>query len=463
VKNLKNTIKAAIILLSVITVLIVYLSIFYLSTLGVIITDSFFHINNIIILLIIFAVIITLASIISKMIIFPIRKIEKNMRGVVDGKIIETKHLRGYSKFKEIDDLIDIYSTMMEVIKKKNFDLNSQKSKTEIILEQMADGVIAFSVTKDVIHINKSAINLLELSKEDDNFDKIIKKINIQLEFDQIMYLPNYKSIDYRATINDNVLNLVFVPFYSDKLIPMGIIMVVKNVTESVKLDNMRKEFVANVSHELKTPLTSIKGYSETMMRADLTSEEISEFARVINQEASRMDRLVVDLLQLSKFDYSKATLKKAIFSLSDLANVVTEKMKYSAGQKEHSLKCEIITPTKAYADKDSIEQVIMNVVSNSIKYTPDGGNIVVYVGNVNNSAYIKIVDNGIGIPEKDLQRIFERFYRVDKTRSRQMGGTGLGLAIVKEIVDGNGGTIDIKSEIDKGTEIIITLPIKGD
>jgi two-component system sensor histidine kinase VicK len=137
--------------------------------------------------------------------------------------------------------------------------------------------------------------------------------------------------------------------------------------------------------------------------------------------------------------------------------------MKYSAGQKEHSLKCEIITPTKAYADKDSIEQVIMNVVSNSIKYTPDGGNIVVYVGNVNNSAYIKIVDNGIGIPEKDLQRIFERFYRVDKTRSRQMGGTGLGLAIVKEIVDGNGGTIDIKSEIDKGTEIIITLPIKGD
>lgn len=460
---MKNTIKAAIILLSVITVLIVYLSIFYLSTLGVIITDSFFHINNIIILLIIFAVIITLASIISKMIIFPIRKIEKNMRGVVDGKIIETKHLRGYSKFKEIDDLIDIYSTMMEVIKKKNFDLNSQKSKTEIILEQMADGVIAFSVTKDVIHINKSAINLLELSKEDDNFDKIIKKINIQLEFDQIMYLPNYKSIDYRATINDNVLNLVFVPFYSDKLIPMGIIMVVKNVTESVKLDNMRKEFVANVSHELKTPLTSIKGYSETMMRADLTSEEISEFARVINQEASRMDRLVVDLLQLSKFDYSKATLKKAIFSLSDLANVVTEKMKYSAGQKEHSLKCEIITPTKAYADKDSIEQVIMNVVSNSIKYTPDGGNIVVYVGNVNNSAYIKIVDNGIGIPEKDLQRIFERFYRVDKTRSRQMGGTGLGLAIVKEIVDGNGGTIDIKSEIDKGTEIIITLPIKGD
>ncbi len=458
---MKNTIKLAIILLSFITFLIVYLSIFYLIRLEIILTDNFFHFNNIIILLTISTIVMILSGIISKMIVFPIRKIEKNMKSVVDGKTIETKHLKGYSRFKEIDELIDIYSTMMEVIKKNNFDLNSQKSKTEIILEQMADGVIAFSVTRDVIHINKSAINLLEISKECDDFDKIISKIDLKLEFDQIMYLPNYKSIDYRVIINENVLNLVFVPFYSDKLIPMGIIMVVKNVTESVKLDNMRKEFVANVSHELKTPLTSIKGYSETMMRGDLTDEEIFEFAKVINQEASRMDRLVVDLLQLSKFDYSKASLKKVTFSLSDLATLVTEKMKYSAGQKEHTLKCEIIVPTKAYADKDSIEQVIMNVVSNSIKYTPDGGNIVVYVGNVNNSAYIKIVDNGMGIPEKDLQRIFERFYRVDKTRSRQMGGTGLGLAIVKEIVDGNGGSIDIKSEVDKGTEIIITLPTK--
>ncbi|MDF2866189.1 MAG: yycG [Clostridia bacterium] len=458
---MRSSIKRTIVLLSIAIILIVYVSIFYLTKLGIILTDDFFHINNLIILLAIFVIVMTISSVISKMIIFPLRKIERNMKSVVDGKSIETKHLKGYNKFKEIDDLIDIYSTMMEVIKKNNFDLNSQKSKTEIILEQMADGVIAFSVTKDVIHINKSAINLLGISKEFDNFDKIISKINLQLDFDQIMYLPNYKSIEYRAVINENILNLIFVPFFSDKLIPMGIIMVARNVTESVRLDNMRKEFVANVSHELKTPLTSIKGYSETMMRADLTDAEISEFAKVINQEASRMDRLVVDLLQLSKFDYSKASFKKTTFSLSDLATNVTEKMKYSASQKEHTLDCEVIVPTKAYADKDSIEQVIMNVVSNSIKYTPDGGNIMVYVGSVNNSAYIKIVDNGMGIPEKDLQRIFERFYRVDKARSRQMGGTGLGLAIVKEIVDGNGGTIDIRSEVDKGTEIIITLPVK--
>ena len=458
---MKDTIKRTILLLYVVTNLITYLSVFYLMKFDIISDDNFFNINNIVVLLTIFSVIIVLASVISKMIIFPLKKIEKNMRSVIDGKALETKHLRGYNKFKEIDELIEIYSTMMEVIKKNNFDLNSQKSKTEIILEQMADGVIAFSVTKGVVHINKSAINLLGISKEYDNFDKIIKKLNLQLEFDQIMYLPNYKSIENKILINENVLNLIFVPFFSDKLIPMGIIMVVRNVTESVRLDNMRKEFVANVSHELKTPLTSIKGYSETMMRLDLTGAETSEFARVINQEANRMDRLVADLLQLSKFDYSKASWKKTTFSLSDLANAVTEKMKYSASQKEHTLKCEVITATKVYADKDSIEQVIMNVVSNSIKYTPDGGNIMLYIGTVNNSAYIKIIDNGMGISEKDLQRIFERFYRVDKARSRQMGGTGLGLAIVKEIIDGNGGNIDIKSKIDKGTEIIITLPVK--
>lgn len=458
---MRNTIKGLILLLSFSIMLIVYLSVFYFTKLGIIFSDNFFHINNIIIFFTIIGIAFTLSSIVSKLIIFPIKKIEKNMKNVVDGKTIETKHLKGYNKFREIDELIDIYSKMMEVIKKNNFDLNSQKSKTEIILEQMADGVIAFSVTKDVIHINKSAINLLDLPKDYDNFDKIVKKINLELEFDQIMYLPNYKSIEYKTIINENVLNLIFVPFFSDKLIPMGIIMVVRNVTESVRLENMRKEFVANVSHELKTPLTSIKGYSETMMRADLTSKEIDEFAKVINQEANRMDRLVVDLLQLSKFDYGKGTWKKTTFSLSDLAQSVTEKMRYSAEQKEHTLKCEIIVPTKVYADKDSIEQVIMNIVSNSIKYTPDGGNIMVYVGTVNNSAYIKIIDNGIGIPEKDLRRIFERFYRVDKARSRQMGGTGLGLSIVKEIIDGNGGSIDIKSELDKGTEIIVTLPVK--
>ncbi|MNI50326.1 Sensor histidine kinase YycG [compost metagenome] len=147
------------------------------------------------------------------------------------------------------------------------------------------------------------------------------------------------------------------------------------------------------------------------------------------------MDRLVADLLQLSRFDYKKVSWKKMMFNLDELANGVCEKMKFVAAQKEHTLECiTTVAPPRVYADRDAIEQVIINVVSNSIKYTPNNGHIKIYVGTVNNKAYVKVVDDGIGIPSRDLQRIFERFYRVDKARSREMGGTGLGLAIVKVV-----------------------------
>lgn len=152
------------------------------------------------------------------------------------------------------------------------------------------------------------------------------------------------------------------------------------------------------------------------------------------------------------------------MFSLDELALGVCEKMRFQAEQKKHKLECIVSNkPAQVYADRDAIERVIINIVSNSIKYTPDGGIITVYVGSVNSNAYFKVVDNGIGIPAKDLDRIFERFYRVDKARSRKAGGTGLGLSIVKEMIEGNNGTIDIRSEVNKGTEVIVTLPTKID
>lgn len=458
---MRNSIKFSIRFLSIITVIISYTTIVLLST-KIIDTNNIFAIPNMIVLglLLLFALIIS--GIISKLIIFPLKKVEKGMRSIAEGKILDIKHLANSKNFEEIQSFIDAYTLMIKLIKKNNFDLNSQQSKTEIILEHMADGVIAFSITRQVVHINKSSMRLLGIDEKCDTFDKIVEKLNIKLEFDKIMYLPNYKSIETKINVEDNNLNIVFVPFFSDILSPMGVIMMVRNITETVKLDNLRKEFVANVSHELKTPLTSIKGYSETIANGDLTYQEIIRFSKVINQEANRMDRLVADLLQLSRFDYKKVSWKKMMFSIEDMSKNVVEKMKYATSQKNHKLECIVTaTPPNVYADRDSIEQVIMNIVSNSIKYTPENGDIKIYVGSINNGAYIKVVDNGMGIPPKDLNRIFERFYRVDKARSRQMGGTGLGLSIVKEIIDGNEGTIDIKSEVNKGTEVIITLPTK--
>lgn len=458
---MKGSIKTNFKIINILMVVIVYITTIALYG-KVIDKENIFSINNLLILLVFVIISFVINSILVKMITLPLKKIEKNMRLVANGKVSEPRRLEEYAKLKELDDFIDAYMSMFEIIQKNSFDLTGQQSKTEIILEHMADGVVAFNVSRQVIHINKSALRLLSLSSNDDTFEKIVKRLKINLDFDKVMYLPNYKTIEAKTTVGGNSLNIVFVPFFSDKLTPMGVIMMVRNITENVKLDNLRKEFVSNVSHELKTPLTSIKGYSETIMNGDLTYTEIQKFSKVINQEANRMGRLVADLLQLSRFDYKKVSWKKMMFSLDEMAQNVCDKMKIQADEKKHKLECIVSNkPPQVYADRDAIERVIINIVSNSIKYTPDGGIITVYVGSINSNAYFKVVDNGIGIPSKDLDRIFERFYRVDKARSRKAGGTGLGLSIVKEMVEGNNGTIDIRSKVNKGTEVIVTLPTK--
>ncbi len=409
--------------------------------------------------LILFALIVS--AIYSNKILLPLRRIEKTMKNIKDGKSVDSRILTGCTELKEINSVIDIYSDIMQGISKNNFEVTSQESKTGIILERMPDGVIAFSMQRQIIQINSAAKAFANITSEDNTYEKVLKKLKIKVDFDKVLYMTNYKSVEEKTTVNDSVLDVVLVPFHNERLMPMGVIIFIKNITESEKLDNMRKEFVANVSHELKTPLCSIKGYSETILDRELEKEEIAKFAQVINDEANRMDRIVADLLQLSRFDYKKNVWNKIKLNIDDLAKQVVENMQYVAMEKKHNLKCVVnMIPGPVYVDKDGIQQVMINILSNSIKYTPEGGEITVYIGAAGGKAYLKFVDNGMGIPEKDLKRIFERFYRVDKARSRQMGGTGLGLSIVKEIVEAHEGTIEIKSEVGIGTEVIVTIPI---
>ena len=401
------------------------------------------------------------SAIYNNKLLLPLRRIEKSMKNIKDGKTVDSRMLTGCTQLKEINGVIDVYSEIMQGISKNNFEVTSQESKTGIILERMADGVIAFSMQRQIIQINSAAKAFANLTAEDNTYEKVLKKLKIKVDFDKVLYMTNYKSVEEKTTVNDNVLDIVLVPFQNERLMPMGVIIFIKNITESEKLDSMRKEFVANVSHELKTPLCSIKGYSETILDRDLEKEEIAKFAQVINDEANRMDRIVADLLQLSRFDYKKNVWNKIKLNIDDLAKQVVENMQYVAHEKKHNLKCVVnMVPGPVFVDKDGIQQVMINILSNSIKYTPEGGEITVYIGAAGGKAYLKFVDNGMGIPEKDLKRIFERFYRVDKARSRQMGGTGLGLSIVKEIVEAHEGTIEIKSEVGIGTEVIVTIPI---
>ena len=203
-------------------------------------------------------------------------------------------------------------------------------------------------------------------------------------------------------------------------------------------------------------------GYADTLLEGEYDKDTQNRFLNVIAEEARRMAKLVTDLLTLSRFDNNQVLQEKVKFDLGALVKQCQEKVQIEIDKKKHKVECFVTADVpKVYADKEGIERVVLNILTNSIKYTPDGGNIKIYVGFVYNDAYIKVIDNGLGIPEEDLNRIFERFYRVDKARTRQMGGTGLGLSIAKEILDKNNGTIDIKSEKGKGTEVVIRIPTK--
>ena len=348
-------------------------------------------------------------------------------------------------------------------LKEKLSEVSTQKNQIETILLHMTDGIIAFNMEGEIILINPAAKKFLSIRPEDITFEDIFKKFNLGINMEKIIYLENWTSTEQRIQVEDKFVNVFFAPFKNEEDRPNGVIAVIQDITEHVKLDNMQKEFVADVSHELKTPITSIMGYADTLLEADYDKETRDKFLTVIASEARRMARLVTDLLTLSRYDSNKKKTKKEQFDLGELVKRCQDKLGIEIKKKNHIVNCFVTADVPpVYADKDDIERVVLNILSNSIKYTPENGEIKIYVGFVYNDAYIKIFDNGIGIPEKDLSRIFERFYRVDKARTREMGGTGLGLSIAKEILDKNGGSIDIKSVVGQGTEVVIRIPTKS-
>ena len=347
-------------------------------------------------------------------------------------------------------------------LKDKLNEVSSRKNKIETILLHMTDGIIAFNIKGEIILINPAAKKFLSISPEDNTFDDIFGKFKLDINTEKVIYLDSWTSTEQKIQVDDQYVKVLFAPFKNEEERPDGLIAVIQDITEHVKLDNMQKELVADVSHELKTPITSIMGYADTLLEGGYDEETQTKFLNVIASESRRMARLVTDLLTLSRYDSNKKKTRKETFDLGDLVKRCQEKLAIEIKKKGHKVTSFVTADVPpVYADKDDIERVVLNILTNSIKYTPDNGEIKIYVGFVYNDAYIKIFDNGIGIPEDDLSRIFERFYRVDKARTREMGGTGLGLSIAKEILDKNGGSIDIKSKVGEGTEVVIRIPTK--
>ena len=368
---------------------------------------------------------IILGIFVVKVVIAPITKLVKSAEKIASGETIDIKYLQDTNNKTEIDDLIKAFNIMTSELQGNLNEATRQKKQIETILLHMTDGIIAFNMEGEILHINQAATRLLQLLKEDNNFDKIFKKLKVDMNLEKIIYLENWTSSEQKVKLGDTYVNLFFAPFKDENDRPAGVIVVIQDITEHVRLDNMRKEFVADVSHELKTPITSIMGYAETLTEGEYDKETRQHFLEVIVSESKRMARLVQDLLTLSKYDNNKNKCEKTKFDLGQVVKEAQEKLQIEIDKK--GLKAESFVTANVpnvYADKAGIERVILNILSNSVKYTNEGGNIKIYVGFVYNDAYIKIIDNGIGIPEEDLKKIFERFYRVDKARSREAGGT---------------------------------------
>lgn len=397
----------------------------------------------------------------SKVVIYPINKLIASAEKIAAREDKRFKEKEPKEK-NEVNGLVNAFDIVTTELEDKLSEVQKQNKQIETILLHMTDGIVAFDIDGQIMLINPAAKKLLSVSPENNTFNDIFEKFKLDINMEKIIYLENWTSTEQRIEVKDKYVNVFFAPFRNDNFNPDGVIAVIQDITEHVKLDNMRKEFVSDVSHELKTPITSIMGYADTLLEGEYDKETQDKFLNIIATEARRMAKLVTDLLSLSRYDNNKNKLEKEFFDLGELTKKCQEKLGIEIKKKNQQVNCFVTAEVPpVYADRYDIERVVLNILSNAIKYTKEDGKIDMYIGFVYNDAYIKVIDNGLGISEEDLSRIFERFYRVDKARTRENGGTGLGLSIAKEILDKNGGSIDMKSEVGKGTEVVIRIPTK--
>lgn len=381
----------------------------------------------------------------------PIRNLTKKAKAMAKGNFNQSVEVKSNDEIGELGLMFNFLTKeLRETIEK----MDLEKSKLNTIFNYMAEGVIAIDRNNKLIHANSIAKKILNISEKDFNREINLKSINL--------YNIDYKKVETLkgeelTKISDTFYKIKYAPYKSDAFINSGLIIVLQDVNKEHMLDIMRKEFVANVSHELKTPITTIRSYTETLLDSDLDKFSQKKFLKVIDRENSRMSRIVTDLLSLSNIDYNRDNLHFVRFDTYEFIDEAIESQSLLITQKKHKIELDIDMDIKdIYADKNGADQILTNIISNACKYTPDFGKISISAKNLDAFVEIKVSDNGIGIPKEDLPRITERFYRVEKGRSRAMGGTGLGLSIANEMIKSLGGNLKVESTFGKGTSITL-------
>ena len=399
---------------------------------------------------------VLLSFLLAKTMIDPIEKLTEGAERIATGDFDETLAVESTD---EIGVLTTTFNDMASVLHSTLEAVENERNKLDTLFLHMSDGVVAYDGSGKLIHCNPAATELLRRSIDPScTYEELLGDLH---PFQNVLALqkPNY--IEDELVVGDRTLALYLTPF-SDKA-QGGVLILLHDVTEQHRNEERRKEFVANVSHELRTPLTNVRSYAETIRDAgdDIPRDMENNFLDIIITETDRMTHIVQDLLTLSRLDAGSTEMVFTRFPFHDAIESVVRSNSLNAKQRGHELtyvpegELPLIT-----GDRSRLEQVMMNILGNAIKYTPDGGHIRVTAGAGPDTAWMEVRDDGIGIPEKDRERIFDRFYRVDKARSRESGGTGLGLSIAREIVQRHHGTISLVPHEGPGTTVRLELPI---
>ncbi len=390
----------------------------------------------------------------------PIKQMSNMASEIAGGNYDKRIQIQKHSK--EIDKMITKFNFMAKELGKKIDEISEEKNKDKAILSSMVDGVIATDANENIMLINPAAKNMLLLKNQNYKNMNLMKVIRNHRIIDYLeKALKNNITLTKEISIKkeeEKIFRCHFAPINDKNDEVIGGVVVFTDITELRRLEQVRKDFVANVSHELKTPLTSIIGYVDTLIENENINEENQKkFMNIIKKEANRLSFLIQDLLDLSKFEQKRFELNSG--NIKKIIDKTVSILDDKAEKKNIDIYKEVDKDLEnVFMIKEQIEQVMINLLDNAIKYTSNNGNVWIRALDKNNKVLIEIEDDGIGIPEKDLDRIFERFYRVDKARSRKLGGTGIGLSIVKHIIKNHDSKIEVKSEIGEGTKFSFYL-----
>lgn len=406
------------------------------------------------------AITMLLGYVLSREIVTPIIAIQESTKKIAEGDY--SINLQNDSQ-DEIGQLTASINELALDVSSAQESIDQERRRLDRVLIHMSDGVIATDRVGKITIINDAAREMLSLPKGHVEGQAILDILDLNEEI-SMSDLYKEKGEDHKLSLGERFIDLKFSIIESEMGFIQGIVCVLHDVTEAENIERDRKSFVSNVSHELRTPLTSMRSYVEALNDGAWKDEKIApQFLSVIQNETNRMIRMVSDLLQLSRMDAGTEDFEKELIDLRALFNFVLDRfdMMIQSDESKNFVIVRDIIPDQVWieADQDRMAQVLDNILSNAIKYSPDGGTITASLSLRDGDALLSIADEGLGIPKDELPRVFSRFYRVDKARSRAMGGTGLGLAISKDVVVEHGGKIWVRSALNEGTTFYVSLP----